>query len=423
MKFQNSIAFAQKLDKGDPLKSYRSKFYQPKLKGKEVIYLVGNSLGLQPKSVKKFVSEELEDWAQLGVEGHFDSRRPWLHYHKFSKKALAEIVGAKTTEVVAMNQLTVNLHLMLTSFYQPTEKRFKIITEAGAFSSDQYAFESQLKLHKLNSNDALIELKPREGEFTLRTEDIIKSIEEHADQLALVIFGAVQYYTGQFFDIKKITAAGHRAGAYVGFDLAHAAGNVLLSLHQDDVDFAVWCGYKYLNSGPGGLAGAFIHERHATNFDLPRLAGWWGHHDKERFQMKKGFKPMPGVDGWQLSNFPVLSGAAQLASLEIFQEAGIKNLRKKSVLLTGYLEFLLNQIDSGSKNFLIITPELSTYRGCQLSILMKGKGRQVFNKITKAGVIADWREPDVIRVAPVPLYNSFTDVYRFVEIFKKAITK
>jgi len=421
MKFQNSIAFAQKLDKGDPLKSYRSKFHQPKIKGKEVIYLVGNSLGLQPKSVKKFVSEELEDWAQLGVEGHFDSRRPWLHYHKFSKKALAEIVGAKTTEVVAMNQLTVNLHLMMTSFYQPTEKRFKIIAEAGAFSSDQYAFESQLKLHKLNSNDALIELKPREGEFTLRTEDIIKSIEEHADQLALVIFGAVQYYTGQFFDIKKITTAGHRAGAYVGFDLAHAVGNVSLNLHQDDVDFAVWCGYKYLNSGPGGLAGTFIHERHATNFDLPRLAGWWGHHDKERFQMKKGFKPMPGVDGWQLSNFPVLSGAAQLASLEIFQEAGIKNLRKKSVLLTSYLEFLLKEIESGNKNFLIITPELSTDRGCQLSILMKNRGRNVFNKITKAGVMADWREPDVIRVAPVPLYNSFTDVYRFVEIFKKAI--
>ena len=428
--FQNTRAYAQSLDREDPLKSFRAKFHQPKLKGKDVIYFTGNSLGLQPKSTKKFITEELDDWAQLGVEGHFDARRPWLLYHKFSKKALAGIVGAKPSEVVAMNQLTVNLHLMMTSFYQPTKKRFKIITEAGAFSSDQYAFESQLKFHKLDPNVALIELKPRAGEFTLRTEDIVKTIAEHGEQVALVIFGAVQYYTGQFFDIKKITEAGHKAGAYVGFDLAHAAGNVPLELHKHKVDFAVWCSYKYLNSGPGGVAGAFVHEIHATNFDLPRLAGWWGHDDKERFQMKKGFKPMPGVDGWQLSNFPVLSGAAHLASLEIFQQAGIKNLRKKSVLLTDYLEFLLKQIDPDSNYFSIITPHDSKDRGCQLSILMKlnaslpdRQGRKVFDKIMKAGVLADWREPDVIRVAPVPLYNTFTEVFRFSEIFRKALSK
>lgn len=418
--FQNSLAYAQSLDREDPLKSFRAKFHQPKLKGKDVIYFTGNSLGLQPKSTKFFIKDELNDWAQLGVEGHFDAKRPWLHYHKFSKKALAGIVGAKPLEVVAMNQLTVNLHLMMASFYQPTDKRFKIITEAGAFSSDQYAFESQLKFHKLNPDETLIELKPRNGEFTLRTEDIIEKINEHSDQLALVIFGAVQYYSGQFFDIPKITEAGHKAGAYVGFDLAHAAGNVPLNLHNDKVDFAVLCGYKYLNSGPGGVAGAFVHEKHATNFALPRLAGWWGHNDQERFQMKKGFKPMPGVDGWQLSNFPVLSGAAQLASLEIFQQAGIKNLRSKSILLTSFMEFLLKQIDTDGKYFSIITPSNPKDRGCQLSILMKRDGRKVFDKIMKAGVLADWREPDVIRVAPVPLYNTFVEVFRFCEIFKKA---
>ena len=419
--FQNTRAYAQSLDREDPLKSFRTKFHQSKIKEKKVIYFTGNSLGLQPKSTKKFIAEELNDWARLGVEGHFDAKRPWLHYHKFSKKALAEIVGAKPSEVVAMNQLTVNLHLMMASFFQPTAKRFKIITEAGAFSSDQYAVESQLKIHKLDPTVTLIELKPRAGEFILRTEDIIKSIEDNSESIALVMFGAVQYYTGQFFNIKKITEAGHKVGAYVGFDLAHAAGNVPLTLHKNNVDFAVWCGYKYLNSGPGGVAGAFVHEKYATNFTLPRLAGWWGHNDKERFQMKKGFKPMPGVDGWQLSNFPVLSGAAQLASLEIFQQAGIKNLRKKSIQLTGYLEFLLKRIDPDQKHFLIITPSNPKDRGCQLSIQMKQNGCKVFNRIMKDGVMADWREPDVIRVAPVPLYNTFVEVFRFSEIFKKAL--
>ncbi|MBX2964219.1 MAG: kynureninase [Cyclobacteriaceae bacterium] len=421
MKFENSLGFAKKLDKADPLKSFRSQFEIPAIHGKKVIYFTGNSLGLQPKSIRKFVQEELNDWAKLGVEGHVHSRRPWLYYHKFTKKALAKLVGAKPIEVVAMNQLTVNLHLMMVSFYRPTKERFKIITEAGAFSSDQYAFESQIKWHNLDPGKTLIELKPRNGEHTLRTEDILKAIRDHASQLALVIFGGVQYYTGQLFNIKKITEAGHQAGAYVGFDLAHAAGNVPLNLHRDGVDFAVWCSYKYLNSGPGGIAGAFVHEKHATSFQLPRFSGWWGHHEKERFQMKKGFVPMPGVDGWQLSNFPVLAGAAHLASLEIFQEAGIKNLKKKSVQLTGYLEFLLKQIDPENNIFTILTPSNPNERGCQLSIYMKQNGKRIFSAITKAGVLADWREPNVIRVAPVPLYNTFEEVYRFSEILKKAI--
>lgn len=421
MKFENSLAFARKLDRQDSLKSFRKQFHLPKVKGKTAIYFTGNSLGLQPKSVKQSIAQELNDWAVLGVEGHVHAKRPWLYYHKFSKKALARLVGAKPTEVVAMNQLTVNLHLMMATFYQPTKRRFKIITEAGAFSSDQYAFESQLKLHGIDPSEGLIELKPRPGEFTLRTEDILQAIHDHRDELALVIFGAVQYYSGQFFNIQEITKAGHAAGAYVGFDLAHAMGNVPMSLNADQVDFAVWCGYKYLNSGPGGIAGAFVHEKHATNFALPRLAGWWGHDEKARFQMKKGFKPMPGVDGWQLSNFPVLSGAAQLASLELFEEAGIKNLRKKSIQLTDFLEHHLTSIDSYSDYFSIITPNHSKDRGCQLSILMKKNGKKVFNQLTKSGVIADWREPDVIRVAPVPMYNTFEEVFIFSEIFRKAL--
>jgi len=420
MNFENSLNFARKLDKADPLKSFRKKFHLPRIGVKQTFYFTGNSLGLQPKSTKSLLNQELSDWATLGVEGHFHARHPWLYYHKYSKKTLAGLVGAKPLEVVAMNQLTVNLHLMMTSFYRPTSSRYKIISEAGAFSSDQYAFESQLKLHNINPQEGLIELKPRPGEHTLRTEDILRAIDEHRDQLALVIFGAVQYYSGQFFDIKTITEAGHRAGANVGFDLAHAIGNVPLSLHKHNVDFAVWCSYKYLNAGPGGIAGAFVHEKHSNNPDLKRLAGWWGHHEKDRFQMKKGFIPMPGADGWQVSNFPVISGAAHLASLQIFEDAGMKNIRKKSVLLTGYLEFLLKSIQNHDKHFVILTNANPKERGCQLSILMKQNGKKIFNKLMKAGVIADWREPDVIRVAPVPLYNTFEEVFQFVEILKKA---
>lgn len=420
-RFESTLGFAKRMDRMDPLKSFRREFLLPKINGKPALYFTGNSLGLQPTTTKKFITEELTDWATLGVEGHSHSRRPWLYYHKFSKNALAKLVGAKPLEVVAMNQLTVNLHLMMVSFYRPTTKRFKIITEAGAFSSDQYVIESQLRFHNLKSEDALIELKPREGEFTLRTEDIVRVIKENSDQLALVIFGAVQYYTGQFFEIKKITEASHRAGAIAGFDLAHAIGNVPMQLHNDQVDFAVWCSYKYLNAGPGGVAGVFVHERHAKDFSIPRFAGWWGHQEKERFQMKKGFMPTHGADGWQLSNFPVLSGAAQLASLQIFETVGMKNLRKKSLLLTDYFEFLLQQIETKEKKFTLITPNDSAQRGCQLSILVKENGKKVFNKLTKAGVIGDWREPDVIRVAPVPLYNTFEEVFRLVDIFKAAL--
>lgn len=407
------------MDRQDPLKSFRAKFLLPKVKGKTSLYLVGNSLGLQPKQTKKFLTDELDDWANMGVAGHVHARKPWMHYHKFAKKTLSKILGAKASEVVAMNQLTVNLHLLMVSFYRPTKQRYKIITEAGAFSSDQYVFESQLRFHGLNPDDALIELKPRDGEFSLRTEDILQAIDEHADSIALVIFGGVQYYTGQFFDIQKITKAGHEAGAVVGFDLAHAVGNTLLNLHKHEVDFAVWCSYKYLNSGPGALAGAYVHEKHATDFSLPRFAGWWGHEEKERFEMRKGFKPMSGVDGWQLSNVPVFQGAAHLASLEIFEEAGIKNIRNKSILLTGYLEFLLKEIDPEEKYFQIITPSDRKARGCQLSLFIKGDAKSVYAKLLKKNIIADYRYPDVIRVAPVPLYNTFEEVFRFAEEFKK----
>jgi kynureninase len=423
MKYESTLAFAKGLDKADALKGFRKKFSKPKIKGKPGLYFSGNSLGLQPDTAKKYVDEELKDWFTLGLQGHFRSKRPWFHYHKFFKKTLAKIVGAKAGEVVAMNQLTVNLHLMLVSFYQPKPGRFKIIIEEGAFPSDQYALESQVKFHGLDPKEAIVELKPRPGEFTLRRSDIEDAIRRHGSEVALVFFGGVHYYTGQFFDIKKITEAAHDVGAYAGFDLAHAVGNVLLNLHRDHVDFAVWCTYKYLNSGPGGIGGAFVHEKHATNFSLPRLAGWWGHDEKERFLMKPGFKPMPGVDGWQLSNVPVLSGAAHLASLEIFEAAGMKSLRKKSESLTGYLEFLLKEIDPNENIFRIITPSNPKERGCQLSIYMKANGRRMMDRILKAGVEADWREPNVIRVAPVPLYNTFEEVFRFVSIFRSSLSK
>jgi len=419
LNYQNSIQYAKKLDREDPLRSFRKKFLVPQINGKHTMYFIGNSLGLQPKSTKKFIEEELTDWARLGGEGHTHARRPWLYYHKLSKKALAEITGAKPSEVVAMNQLTVNLHLMLVSFYRPTPKRFKIITEAGAFPSDQYAFESHIKFHDFNPEEALIELKPREGEHILRTDDILNSIRENASSVALVIFGGVQYYTGQFFDLAKITAAGHEAGAVVGFDLAHAIGNTPLRLHKDEVDFAVWCSYKYLNAGPGGLAGAFVHEKHGSNFSLPRFAGWWGHDEKERFEMKKEFKPMQGVDGWQLSNVPVFQGAALLSSLMIFQEAGMNAIRKKSILLTGFLQFLFDQIDPDQQFFQIITPRNKNERGCQLSLFIKSDAKAIFKKLEKNGIVADYRSPDVIRIAPVPLYNTFEEVYHFATIFSK----
>ena len=421
MQFEKSLAFARRLDQNDTLAKFRKEFHLPRLNGKTCIYLTGNSLGLLPKNTQKWVNEELTDWAKLGVEGHVHAKRPWLYYHKFTKKALTRLTGAKPVEVVAMNQLTVNLHLMMISFYQPTRGRFKIITERGAFSSDQYAFESQLKMHGLSPDTALVEIAPRQGEHTLRTEDIVDTILQHGASVALVIFGGVQYYTGQLFDIRAITQAAHRVGAFAGFDLAHAIGNVPLQLHKHEVDFAVWCSYKYLNSGPGGVAGAFVHEKHARNTALPRLAGWWGHFEKKRFQMRKGFIPMEGVDGWQLSNFPVLSGAAHLAALDVFERAGIQALRKKSLALTGFLHWLLINMPEQTENFQLITPGDPSQRGCQISIFMLRNGKKVFDRLTKAGIVADWREPNVIRVAPVPLYNTFEEVFRFAQIFERAL--
>jgi kynureninase len=421
--YQPTPEFALKLDEHDPLKHYRDLFSIPKKKdGRPVVYFTGNSLGLKPKSVNAYILAELKKWEDFGVEGHFEEPRPWFHYHSYFTDKVGKLVGAYPHEVVVMNSLTVNLHLMLTSFYTPTPKRFKIITEAGAFPSDQYALESQVKLHHLHPDQAIIELSPRKGELTLRTEDIVASIQEHKNELALVMMGGVNYYTGQVFDMKTITKATHAVGALCGFDLAHATGNIELDLHSWGVDFAVWCTYKYLNSGPGGTSGVFVHERHANSPHLPRLAGWWGHDEATRFKMQKGFSPMHGAEGWQLSNAQILPMAAHLASLEIFDKVGMEALRKKSLLLTGFMEYLIGQINQGAGKELvrIITPATPADRGCQLSLVVKG-GKKVFTKITKAGMVADWREPDVIRIAPVPLYNSFTDVYQFYEALREAL--
>jgi kynureninase len=365
------------------------------------------------------VQQELEDWANLGVEGHFHARHPWMPYHQFLTDATAELVGAKPHEVVTMNSLTVNLHLMMVSFYRPTAQRYKILIEANAFPSDRYAVQSQLKYHGFTPQTGLLELPLRPGEVTHRTEDILQFIETRGSEIALVLLSGVNYYTGQYFDIPAITAAAHAAGCCVGWDLAHAAGNLPLQLHNWDVDFAAWCSYKYLNAGPGGLSGVFVHERHAENFDLPRFAGWWGHDQQTRFTMPREFHPMRGAEGWQLSNPPILPLAALRASLEIFQKANIQRLREKSLLLTGYTAFLLNQI--GKERLHILTPDTPSERGCQLSLVLPKNGKKVFEAITKAGVICDWREPDVIRIAPVPLYNTFTEVYRFYEILQQCI--
>ena len=421
MNYQNTIEFANSLDEKDSLKHFREKFFIPQHNGKDCIYFTGNSLGLQAKTTSKYVQQELDDWASLGVEGHFHARNPWLPYHEIFPKQLSKIVGCKENEVVVMNQLTVNLHLLMVSFYRPTKQRYKIICEAKAFPSDQYAFETQAAYHGFNAADAVIEVSPREWEHTLRTEDILSTIQQHGDSVAVVLFGGVNYYTGQLFDIKAITDAAHAAGAYAGFDLAHAAGNVELHLHDWNVDFACWCSYKYLNSGPGGVAGVYIHEKHVANKELPRFAGWWGYKKETRFKMEKGFEPIPTAEGWQLSNAPVLSMAAHKAALDVFEEAGMEKLHVKRKLLTGYLHFVLNDINSKQKALEIITPSSEAERGCQVSILMLKDGKKIFDKLTKEGVIADWREPNVIRIAPVPLYNSFDDIYRFGKIIQSIV--
>ncbi len=421
MNYKASEAFAIEQDQQDPLKDFRKKFFIPQIEGKDCIYFCGNSLGLQPKITRMYIDEELQVWQNLGVDGHFASKNPWVTYQKLLKKPLAALVGAQEGEVVAMNNLTSNLHLMLVSFYRPKGGRYKIITEAGAFPSDQYALETQVKFHGYAPDDAIIELVPRPGEVTLRTEDILAAIEQHGDDVALVMMAGVQYYTGQWFDLDSITATSHRVGAVVGFDLAHAIGNVPLQLHAWGVDFAVWCTYKYLNAGPGNVGGAFVHEKHATAPDLPRFAGWWGHDEAERFLMQKGFKPMEGADGWQLSNANILPLSAQRASLDLFMEAGMDKVRKKSLLLTGYLAYLLQELKQEKDHFHVITPDNPTERGCQLSISIDHGGKKIFEAIAREGVIADWREPQVIRIAPAPLYNTFEEVYRFAVLFSKAL--
>lgn len=419
MQFENTLSFAQQLDANDKLAHFKHQFHLLTHNNKHVVYLCGNSLGLQPKSVRAAIDQELNDWAKFGVEGHFDAKNPWFGYHHFLTENAAKVVGAKPSEVVIMNNLTVNLHLMMVSFYKPTATRYKIIMEAAAFPSDLYAMETQAKHHNLNPDDAIIELKPREGEHTLRTEDIIATINANADSLALVMLGGVNYYTGQVFDMKAIAAAAHAVGAYAGFDLAHAAGNLHLQLHDWDVDFAVWCTYKYLNSGPGGTSGVFVHQRH-ENSELNRFAGWWGHDEGERFQMKKGFKAIAGAQGWQLSNAQIFPMAIHKASLEMFAEAGMENLRAKSELLTGYLEFILNQY---TEHLTIITPKNKDERGCQLSIIVKQDGKKLFDYLVSENIMPDWREPDVIRMSPVPMYNTFEDVYLIGEALKKYFKK
>ncbi|HEY0677672.1 MAG TPA: kynureninase [Chitinophagaceae bacterium] len=425
MNFENSLDFARGLDDQDPLKHFRKKFYIPHLNGKEVVYFTGNSLGLQPRTTKDYVNQELDDWAELGVEGHFHARNPWFPYHEIFPAQLSKIVGCLPQEVVVMNQLTVNIHLLMVTFYRPSKERFRIICEARAFPSDQYALESQVRLHGFDPHDAIIEVEPRKGEHTIRTEDIIETIKKHGNETALVFFGGVNYYSGQLFDMKAITAAAHEAGAYAGFDLAHAAGNVKLELHDWNVDFACWCSYKYLNSGPGGVAGVYIHDRHARNKDLPRFAGWWGYPKATRFVMQKGFEAIPTAEGWQLSNAPILSMAAHKAALDIFDEAGMDMLVAKSRKLTDYLLFILDEVNASQSSVSVelITPREYSERGCQVSMLIPVRGREIFDRLIEQGVIADWREPDVIRIAPVPLYNTFEDIYRFGNIISNTLNR
>jgi kynureninase len=421
--FENSLAFAQTMDINDPLKDFRNQFHFPTFHEKPIRYFTGNSLGLQPKKAAQYIHEELEAWAKYGVEGHFLAKRPWFAYHENLTEYTAEIVGAKPIEVVVTHSLTTNLHLLMVSFFRPSGKRTKILCEAKAFPSDQYALESQIKFHGL-SMEHLVEVAPREGEQLIREEDILDKIHELGDELALVMIGGVNYYTGQLFDMKKITEAGHSVGAIVGFDLAHAAGNINLQLHDWGIDFAAWCGYKYLNSSPGGVSGMFVHERHANKPELPRFAGWWGYNKESRFKMEPGFVPMPGAEGWQLSNAPVLGMAAHLASLELFHEAGMERIGRKRDVLTAFLEFIIQDVSERNKErctFEIITPSEITKRGAQLSILVHGQGKSLFDKLSDDGVVADWREPNVIRIAPAPLYNSFEDCYWFGKLLEKSI--
>ena len=419
MNFQNTLSFARELDAKDPLRKYREEFYFPKVNGKEVIYFTGNSLGLQPKLTQKYVDEVMEDWRELAVEGHFYAKKPWWDYHERLAAPLAKVVGAQPSEISVMNTLTVNLHLLMVSFYRPTKKRFKIICEEKAFPSDQYMFQSQLKFHGLTADEALVELKKREGEHFWRTEDVLQKIAEVGDELALVLIGGVNYYNGQVFDMEVITRAGKEAGAYVGWDLAHAAGNIELKIHVWGVVFAAWCSYKYMNSGPGNASGIFVHEQYLNRKDIPRFEGWWGTKKETRFLMKPHFEPMETADAWQVSNAPILAVAPYLAALQLFEEVGMEALIAKRNVIVSYLEFILHEIDKEVEStFEVITPD---ERGTQLSVLLHGEGKSLFDYLMKQGVITDWREPNVIRLAPAPFYCSYEDMYRFGQILKTGI--
>ena len=417
MNYQNNLQYAEQQDKEDSLSHLRDQFHIPKDKnGNDWLYFTGNSLGLQPKNTQKYIQQELDDWANYGVEGHFEAKNPWLPYHEFLTENMAKIVGAKPLEVVVMNTLTTNLHLLMVSFYQPTKKKYKIVIESDAFPSDRYAVLSQLKFHGFDVEEGLIEWKPRKGEVLLNIEDLENIVSEQGDEIALLLIGGVNYYTGQYLDLKRIAQIGHSKECFVGIDLAHGAGNISPELHNSGVDFAAWCTYKYLNSGPGSLGGLFVHEKHAKNKELPRFSGWWNHNKETRFNMRQPFDVMKGAEGWQLSNPPILSMAAIKASLDMFAEVGMENLRAKSEKLTGYFEFLINEIDSD--DIKIITPSNPKERGCQLSIQVKNADKSLHQKLTENNIITDWREPDVIRCAPVPMYNSFEDVFKMVSILK-----
>jgi kynureninase len=419
-RFRLGDDFAREMDAGDPLAHFRERFFIPQTDdGKECIYLGGHSLGLQPKSVKSYLEQELKDWARLGVEGHFHAKNPWMPYHRLLTRQTGALVGAEAGEVVVMNSLTVNLHLMMVSFYRPTAERYKILVERGAFPSDQYAIQSQIRFHGFDPASSILELTARDGEFCVRDEDIHAVIEREGDSIALFLIGGVNYATGQVFDMEGITKAGHRKGCVVGFDLAHAVGNVPLHLHDWDPDFAVWCSYKYLNGGPGCVGGCFVHARHARDHSLPRFTGWWGHDEKIRFQMAPDFHAMAGAEGWQLSNPPIMALAPLRASMEIFEEATVDRLRAKSITLTAYLKFLLKE--AGNRRFSIITPSEEARRGCQLSLRIPEGGREVCDKLAAEGVIGDWREPDVYRIAAIPLYNSYHDAYFFAQRFLAAL--
>lgn len=411
---------ARGLDQNDPIRHMRDAFFIPKMPtGADRIYLCGNSLGLQPKRTADFVQQELEDWKNLGVDGHFEARKPWMPYHEFLTKQMAAVVGGLPHEVVVMNSLTVNLHLLMVSFYRPNADRNKIIIEKNAFPSDQYAVKSQLEFHGVDPKKGLLELPPSPGRAYTTKEDILEFIDQHGAETALILLGGVNYYSGQAFPLKDIVETGHKKGCVVGFDLAHAAGNIDCQLHESGADFAAWCTYKYLNSGPGGMSGVFVHDRHAQNFDLPRFAGWWGHDKRSRFKMPDTFQPEPGAEGWQLSNPPILAMAALRASLSIFDEVGIQALRKKSEQLTSFFEECIQSIPTDRIE--IITPETAENRGCQLSLRVKGGDKSLFEALTNMGVVSDWREPDVIRIAPVPLYNTFQEGVLFAEKLEKAL--